>query len=77
MNDDNLRKGPWQGQQPPDIAEFLKKLREGLPGAGIIGGLILVAFIALTCCYSIQAGEVGSRAALREVRAPCNSGPEL
>ena len=59
MNDDNLRKGPWQGQQPPDIAEFLKKLREGLPGAGIIGGLILVAFIALTCCYSIQAGEVG------------------
>ena len=59
MNDDNLRKGPWQGQPPPDIAEFLKKLREGLPGAGIIGGLILAAFIALTCCYSIQAGEVG------------------
>ena len=59
MNDDNLRKGPWQGQQPPDIAEFLNKLREGLPGAGIIGGLILAAFVALTCCYSIQAGEVG------------------
>jgi len=60
MNDDNLRNGPWQRQgQPPDLEELIKKIRDNLPGAGIIGALIMVAFISLTCFYSIQAGEVG------------------
>lgn len=60
MGDDNLRNGPWQRQgQSPDLEELLKKLRGNLPGAGIIGGLVLAGFIALTCFYSVQAGEVG------------------
>ena len=60
MNDDNLRNNPWQRQnQQPDFEQMLGQLRGRLPGAGLLVGLAVLAFTALTCFYSIQAGEVG------------------
>lgn len=63
MGDDNIRGGPWKRQEPPEIEEVLKKIKEIFVGKGLSGSLIVAlvvaGFIALSCFYSIQAGEVG------------------
>ncbi len=55
--------GPWKKQQPPDLDEMIKKIRQGFARNRLSGGLIAVlvvaGFLALSCFYSIQAGEVG------------------
>jgi len=63
MGDDNIRGGPWKRQEPPELDEVLKKIKELFAGKGLSGSLIVAlavaGFLLLSCFYSIQAGEVG------------------
>ena len=62
-DDDNLERGPWQRQQPPDWDEVLKRFKQwffrgGGTGAFVLG-LIVLGLVGVSCFYSIQPGEVG------------------
>ncbi len=63
-DDDNIQKGPWKKQdQPPDLEEVLKKIKNWFSKSGISGIILIVlvvlAMIAYSCFYTIQPGEVG------------------
>ncbi len=62
--DDNAPGGnQWKRQQAPDPDEILRKIKELFGGSGLSGAiivaLVILGFIALSCFYSIQPGEVG------------------
>jgi membrane protease subunit HflK len=61
--DDNSRGGPRKKQGPPDLEDLIKRLQAWFSGSGLSGAILIavvvIGFIAFSCFFSVQAGQVG------------------
>jgi len=61
--DDNSKGNPWKKGDIPDAEYLVRRLKEFFGGGGLSGAVVIViviiGFIAFSCFYSIQPGEVG------------------
>ncbi len=61
--DNSFRGGSGKKQDIPDMDDLIRKAKEFFGGSGMSGALIIalvvLGFVAFSCFYSIQPGEVG------------------
>jgi len=61
--DDNSKGNPWKKGDIPDAEYLVRRLKEFFGGGGlsvaVAIAIVIIGFIAFSCFYSIQPGEVG------------------